>query len=66
MGLWFTISTPKHLCTAVSSELVVDILYDYIKYAMGINNPDECQEYLDMKSEITQNDIVELKRIIEV
>lgn len=64
-GLWFTISTPQQLCTSVSSELVLDILYDYIKYAMGINNPDECQEYLDMKRTLIQSETVELKRIIE-
>lgn len=63
-GLWFAIS-PQHASYAdVPSRLVADILYDYIKYAMCIDDPDRCGEYILMKKELLTGESVPTKRII--
>lgn len=63
-GLWFTISTMNSLCKSVPSSLVSDVLYDYIKYAMSIE-PNECNEFIDMKKELSSKGNVELTEIIK-
>ena len=63
-GLWFTISPQCVLCEAVPSELVVDVLYDYIKFAMCIDNPEQNAEYQEMKREILKIGTISLSKII--
>ena len=63
-GLWFTIS-PQHASRSdIPSRLVADILYDYVRYAMGIADPDQNPEYRKMKEELLASDRVEVSRII--
>ena len=62
-GLWLTISPQRASCARVSSELVSDILYDYIKYAMCIE-PAESPEYVAMRKQLLDKSEVELKKII--
>lgn len=63
-GLWFTIS-PQHASpTGISSRLVADILYDYVKYAMGIEKPELNREYREMEEELLAKDTVAVSRII--
>lgn len=63
-GLWFTISPQHSSHSAASSRLVADVLYDYIKYAMCIDDPDQCQEYIKMSGDLLLNETVGLKKII--
>ena len=63
-GLWFTIS-PQHASVSdIPSRLVADILYDYVKFAMGIADPDQNTEYRNMKEELLAHDSVDVSRII--
>lgn len=64
-GLWFTISPQHNLVTSVPSELIADIVYDYVKYAMCIDEPYACAEYQQMREKLLAKDTVELKKIIE-
>ena len=49
-GLWLTISPQRASRVEVPSGLVTDILHDYVKYAMCIENPKQCKEYQAMES----------------
>ncbi len=63
-GLWFTISPQRESCSSVPSCLIADVLYDYIKYAMGIVDPEQCKEYISMKQSIMAKNTVDLKKIV--
>lgn len=62
-GLWFNISPQRSSARDVSSRLVLDVLYDYIKYAMCID-PETSPEYQKMSEALLKNDHVGLKKII--
>lgn len=64
-GLWFTISPQRALNKSVSSELVLSVIKDYIKYAMGIDEPETCIEYISMKKELLAKKTIGLERIIK-
>ena len=64
-GLWFTISPQRASCNNVSSKLVADVVFDYIKYAMCIDDPNQCKEYQMMEQQLMQKDTVELHKIID-
>jgi len=63
-GLWFTISPQREWSKSLPGNLIADIVYDYIKYAMGIDNPENCAEFAAMKEELLSKKGVELQRII--
>ena len=63
-GLWLTISSQRTACKDVPNKLVMDILYDYMKYAMCIDDPLQCSEYIKMETQLMENDTVRLKKII--
>ena len=63
-GLWFTISPQRLQENTVSSKLVSNILYDYIKYAMCIEDPTQCDQYKQMTQELKNSANVELTKII--
>lgn len=63
-GLWFTISPQRNSHEDVPAQLVADVLYDYIKYAMSIEEPENCKEYQEMKAQILKKDKVDLREII--
>ena len=62
-GLWFTISNQHKVCDKVSGALVADVLYDYIKYAMGIE-PETNEQYIAMRDELTAKGDVDLSTIV--
>ena len=62
-GLWFTISPQRSGASTVSSRLVADVLYDYIKYAMCVE-PETNSEYLGMAETLLKRKTVGLKKII--
>ena len=63
-GLWLTISPQHTSCRDVPSQLVVDIVWDYLKYAMCIDNPEKCSDYIQMREQIMQSNVVNLSKII--
>ena len=63
-GLWLTVS-PQHTVTdTLPAQAVVDAVYDYIKYAMGIT-PEENEEFLAMRGELTENEAVALSPLLK-
>ena len=62
--LWFTISSQKAACPTVPSRLIIDVLYDYIKYAMCIDDPDQCPEFIRMTEKLLSDESVTLTPII--
>lgn len=63
-GLWFTISPQSNVVSEVPSRLVLDVIYDYIKYAMCIDDPTVTEEYRAMERALLANDTVKLKKIL--
>jgi hypothetical protein len=62
-GLWFTVSPKTGNNENIPGGLVLEVLSDYMKYAMQIDNPSEHPVYQKMHSEIMSRDI-NLLRII--
>lgn len=64
-GLWFTVA-PQHNTEkgSVQSRVLLDAIYDYIKYAMGIEDPEACAEYIAMKAELSSKERVELATLL--
>lgn len=62
-GLWLAVLT-EHIAADISASLLQDILYDYMKYCMQIENPKENAEYLRMAQELETKERVKLLPII--
>ena len=62
-GLWLAVLTDNREPT-ISVELVKNILFDYMKYCMHIDNPHQNAEYVEMARELDGKDGVELLSII--
>jgi hypothetical protein len=56
-GLWFTVSPLAGKSSEIQGELVVNVLSDYMKYAMQIDNPDENPDFQKMRDEIMSKKI---------
>ena len=56
-GLWFTVSPQIGNCSEIKGELVINVLSDYMKYAMQIDNPEENQCFQKMRDEILSKEI---------
>lgn len=63
-GLWFTVA-PQDGRTAVSGEYVLQVLYDYMKYAMRISDPKAHPDYQEMAAQLLPMKEVPLLPIIE-
>lgn len=63
-GLWFTISPQNKFCNEVPSKLIQDILYDYLKFSMSIEDPAKCPEYIGMEKQIMKQKALTLTKII--
>lgn len=64
-GLWLTVSSLHKMLTKLPGKLVADVIYDYMKYAMGIAEPDRAPEYVKMKQELYTLGEVGLSKLIE-
>jgi hypothetical protein len=62
-GLWFTVSLQTGKRSEIPGSLIVNVLSDYMKYAMQIDNPDENPDFQKMRDEILSKEI-RLLRII--
>ncbi len=63
-GLWLIVSPQRSSCTEFSATTLLDVLYDYIKYAMAIDDPEKCPEYIAMKNQLLEKGAVNLSKII--
>ncbi|MBO5312941.1 MAG: GNAT family N-acetyltransferase [Clostridia bacterium] len=64
-GLWFIVTALSEAKSNVPSSVVIDVLYNYLKYAMDIENPNECKEYRDMVAELEKSEYVKLESILK-
>ena len=63
-GLWLTVSPQHTVSDGVPTRAVVDVVHDYIKYAMDIE-PEQCAEYLTMREELSHRETVALSSLLE-
>lgn len=62
-SLWFTVAASGTV-NNFSGETVLKVLYNYFKYCMRIDRPEENEQYRKMKEEIEQLGNIELVNII--
>jgi hypothetical protein len=63
-GLWLVISSQQATdLTEVKGQLVADVIYDYLKYAMQIENPEQNPDFIKMKEELSKP--IKLQRIVQ-
>ena len=65
-GLWFALSPQQKPISSMSSELILSIIHDYMKYAMSIDDPETCKEYQSIKKELLSKKSVSLEKIIKI
>ena len=63
-GLWFTVSPRTDTLAELPEALVRDVIYDYVRYAMEIRDPDACPEYAGMRRELEELGTVRLRKIV--
>ena len=61
-GLWLAVANISN--SEVSGEYVLRVIYDYMKYAMQIDDPEQNDEYKMMKHELSNIKSVDLIQII--
>ena len=64
-GLWLVISPQRTPSETIPPELVLSVVGDYMRYAMGIEDPETSEEYRAMKRELSEKEAVGLKKIID-
>ena len=63
-GLWLTVSVEHDKQETIDAELVAKVVYDYLKYAMQIEHPEENEIYIRMEQELIQKKKIFLKKIV--
>ena len=56
--LWLTAACPDRNITDIPSDTVLKVVYDYMKYAMSISDPEKAPEYRAMKEELANKQSV--------
>jgi hypothetical protein len=62
-GLWFIVSPQASYLSKVDGELVAKVIYDYLKYAMQIDDPETHPDYIAMRDELLSRPINALRII---
>ena len=52
--LWLIAACPDRNITDIPSDTVLKVVYDYMKYAMSISDPESAPEYVAMKEELAE------------
>jgi hypothetical protein len=55
--LWLIISPQARDLSEIQGELITKVIYDYLKYAMQINEPNENADYIKMKNELSSKPV---------
>lgn len=63
-GLWLTLAPRSGQKKSVPKQLVLDILGDYMRYAMGIAEPEKNEEYIAMKAQTEGRETLSLEKLI--
>ena len=63
-GLWLTVAPQQSREKTIPAQTVLDVLYDYMHYAMEIDDPAACPEYRDAAKEMGEKDSVALLEIV--
>lgn len=63
-GLWLTAASPNQQIAELPGEQVISVIHDYLKYAMGIDEPEENADFQRMKKELEQKPNVRLSPIL--
>jgi len=56
-GLWFTVSPQICKFSSINGKFISNVLSDYMKYAMQIDNPDENSDFQKMRNEILSKEV---------
>ena len=62
-GLWLAVTNPHTECTDLPVRTVLQVLHDYMKYAMGIDSPRENPAYIQMEQELSGHKTVDVRRL---
>lgn len=62
--LWLTVTASRNV-TEFPSDVLLNVLYDYLKYCMQIKDPAQNAEYIKMKEQLSSSEAVGLEKIIE-
>lgn len=63
-GLWLTVTSPYEQMSKISSKLVIDVIHDYMQYAMQIDPPADDEIYQKMERELGRSETVTLSEIL--
>ena len=63
-GLWLTVAPQQSREKTIPAQTVLDVLYDYMHYAMEIDDPAACPEYRDAAKEMGEKNSVALLEIV--
>lgn len=64
-GLWLTVAKFADKESTVPAQLLLDVVYDYMKYCMHIDDPAADPAFIQMKKEVDAKSAVALLPIIE-
>lgn len=64
-GLWLTVTSLDRQIREIPSEVVSDVIHDYLKYAMEITDPNNNEEFRKMSMELSGSDSVGLSYILD-
>ena len=56
-GLWLIVVQFNDGESTCDGKRTLKVIYDYMKYSMGVENPEENNEYIQMKEEIQDRQI---------
>lgn len=63
-GLWLVVLT-EHIQQSIGTDLLKDVLYDYLKYCMHISDPAQHVDYLEMLHDLDGKESIKISNIIE-
>ena len=63
-GLWLTVSPQNSVMATVPSKLIKHVIYNYMKYAMKITNPEENKYFCQMRDELIKKENISLLNIL--
>ena len=64
-GLWFIVSPQLNLESEIDKKTVLNVIKDYMKYAMSIENPENHKDFIKMKEEMITIDKIKYHNIIK-
>lgn len=63
-GLWLTVTSLDRQISELPSKIVRDVIHDYLKYAMGISDPNQNEEFKKMSLELSESESIAVSDIL--